>query len=262
MWTPELSKARGPQRVGEAPPWPPQGDEGRAAAPPAGSQAKAKPSKKPESNAEPQRLPPGTGEPDALPPRALRPRSGDQGPKWGAALGGPVLASPITPHVAGPVSPSFRVSPNHASSRVSCLSVCWMKPGPSLSPPCPSPGDLRDLLWSPDLQAAPELGLLPAAQGQALGPCSSLPGVSSHTHTHTHHHGFSVQLLTGCLSVCLRPGAGPPPRRRLQEGGVQGLSLPRVTPQLPLLFSGIQTMATSVQRAMTVSSGDVPGAGL
>ncbi|XP_059248456.1 autoimmune regulator [Mustela nigripes] len=248
-----------------------------------GSQAKAKPSKKPESSAEPQRLPPGTGEPDALPPRALRPRSGDQGPKWGAALGGPVLASPITPHVAGPVSPSFRVSPNHASSRVSCLSVCWMKPGPSLSPLCPSPGDLRDLLWSPDLQAAPELGLLPAAQGQALGPCSSLPGVSSHTHTHTHthHHGFSVQLLTGCLSVCLRPGAGPPPapalgrrkdgfhspgpswpppRRRLQEGGVQGLSLPRVTPQLPLLFSGIQTMATSVQRAVTVSSGDVPGA--
>lgn len=98
----------------------------------------------------------------------------------------------------------------------------------------------------------------------------------SHTRSHTRSHTHSPSALTRGLSVCPACG-GPGPTvsalvtkaafchqaplrpHRLRAGALGGHPPdrdPRLLPPSP----GIQTMSASVQRAVAVSSGDVPGA--
>lgn len=104
------------------------------------------------------------------------------------------------------------------------------------------------------------------------------PHMHSHTQTrsHTRSHTHSPSALTRGLSVCPACG-GPGPAvsalvtkaafchqaplrpHRLRAGALGGHPPdrdPRLLPPSP----GIQTMSASVQRAVAVSSGDVPGA--
>lgn len=96
---------------------------------------------------------------------------------------------------------------------------------------------------------------------------------STRTHGCTHEHTRShVSALTCGLSA--QGGAGLPPRPALagRKGlcspvlpapgteFVLGNCLPHGSPQWVFPFPGIQTMSASVQRAVAMSSGDVPGA--
>lgn len=272
MWTPEPGKARGHTRVQETPPgtlppapWPGPAAGGGPGCPcsPTGSQVKAKPSKKSESNAEPQRLPLGNGEPG--------PRSGGQGSVLGAgtmlAWGHPTYA-PLS-------APSFRASSDPASSREYPLSLGQMQPGtwrPPMGPWCRPEGRL----WGPCLPPSPAQGHIPASLfipaswvRTARTPHTRPHHIRVHAHTHA-LHGPSLHLHVGWLSVC--GGASPacpvwkegrillPRRPALPTARAQEPSSQQVTPHLVLLSPGIQTMSASVQRAMAVSSGDVPGA--
>ena len=96
------------------------------------------------------------------------------------------------------------------------------------------------------------------------------PGHTTYTYTHTHHGHLCSDRQAVCLSESGLPWVGRRKDSVVQTplaphclcSGVftQLMTVPPPPPTLMLTFLGIQTMSTSVQRAMAVSSGDVPGA--
>lgn len=172
-------------------------------------------------------------------------------------------------------APSFRASSDPASSREYPLSLGQMQPGtwrPPMGPWCRPEGRL----WGPCLPPSPAQGHIPASLfipaswvRTARTPHTRPHHIRVHAHTHA-LHGPSLHLHVGWLSVC--GGASPacpvwkegrillPRRPALPTARAQEPSSQQVTPHLVLLSPGIQTMSASVQRAMAVSSGDVPGA--
>ena len=163
--------------------------------PPAGSQAKAKPSKKPDSNAEPQCLPLGNGE-----------QAGGQGvrappkPPWLLGKGG----CPGSPHLCPPECPVLQGG----------LGLCFLLrvllgpwAGYSLGPQRP-----QRRLWGrclppaqPKAAAQGSRSFLPAVSSQLTRLLAHCIRVHTHTHTHTHAraHTRAVAALTRGLSVRL-----------------------------------------------------------
>eukprot|EP00069_Balaena_mysticetus_P011396 bmy_21211T0 len=168
-------------------------------------------------------------------------------------------------------APSFGAISDSASSGESPLPLGRMQPGtrrPPMGPWCRPEGRL----WGPCLPPSPAQGHIPASLfipaswvRTARTPHTRPHHICVHTHAHA-LHGPSLHLHVGCLSVeGLDPLPGLPCVERRKDSAAQT----PLTPHCPCSGAvvpiddppfGIQTMSASVQRAMAVSSGDVPGA--
>lgn len=142
----------------------------------------------------------------------------------------------------------------------------WCQPASQLVPTC---GQVLGTLPPPSTVEGHVPGSL-FIPARCLQPAHTIHQAIPRTCTHMHITAISA--LTGRLSVCLslacrgwkegrvllpRPLSSPLPVLRAHHPTDD---CPPPPPTSMLTFLGIQTMSTSVQRAMAVSSRDVPGA--